>query len=96
MPGFSINTSCIKSIKASYKDKLESNKRARGMDEYQAAEKETGGETGTGPRAVAPKEQPIKKSQQAVSKRSHGSTSKGESIPKGARRDRRLKPQCPR
>ena len=27
MPGFGINTSCIKSIKAFYKDKLESNKR---------------------------------------------------------------------
>ena len=87
MPGFSINISCIKSIKASYKDKLESNKRAQGMNEYQAAEKETGGEIGTGPRAAAPKEQPIKKSRQAVSKRSHGSTFKGESIPKRARRE---------
>ena len=47
MPGFSINVSCIKSIKASYKDKLESNKRARGMEEYQAAEKEARGEAGT-------------------------------------------------
>ena len=34
MPGFRINTSCIKSIKASYKDKLESNKCMRGMDEF--------------------------------------------------------------
>ena len=34
MPGFRINASCIKSIKASYKDKLESNKHMRGMDEY--------------------------------------------------------------
>ena len=57
------------------------------MDEYQAAEKETGGEIGTGPRAAASKEQPIKKSRQAVSKRSHGSTSKGEPIPKKARRE---------
>ena len=57
------------------------------MEEYQAAEKETGGETGAGPRVAAPKEQPIKKSQQAVSKRSHGSTSKGEPIPKKARRE---------
>ena len=87
MPGFSINISCIKSIKATYKDKLESNKRARGMEEYQAAEKEAGRETGVGPRAAAPKEQPIKKSRQAVSKSSHGSTSKGEPIPKKARRD---------
>ena len=57
------------------------------MDEYQAAEKETGGETGTGPRAAAPKEQPIKKSWQAVPKRSHGSAFKGEPIPKKARRE---------
>jgi len=63
MPGFRINTSCITSIKASYKDKLESNKRVHGMDEYQAAERETGGEAGTGPRAAAPKGQPAKKSQ---------------------------------
>jgi len=47
MPGFEINTLCIKSIKASYKDKLESNKRVRGIDKYQATEKETGGETWT-------------------------------------------------
>jgi len=46
MPGFGINTSCIKSIKASYETKLESNKRMRGMDKYQAAERETGGEVG--------------------------------------------------
>ena len=56
-----INTSCIKSIKVSYKDKLESNKCMRGMDEYQAAERETGGEARMGPRAAAPKGQPAKK-----------------------------------
>jgi len=55
MPDFGINTSCIKSIKASYKDRLESNKRMRGMDGYQAAERETGGEAGMEPRTVAPK-----------------------------------------
>ena len=87
MPDFGINTSCIKSIKASYKDKLESNKRMRGMDEYQAAKKKTGGETGTGPRAAAPKGQPAKRSRQAVSKRSHSSASKGEPILKKARRE---------
>jgi len=87
MPGFLINISCIKSIKASYKDKLASNKRVRGMKEYQAAEKEAGGETVAGPRAAAPKEHPAKKSRQAVSKRSHGSTSKSEPIPKKARRE---------
>ena len=83
MPGFGINTSCIKSIKASYKDKLESNKRVRGMDEYQTAERETGGEVGMGSKAAAPKGQPAKKSRQAVSKRSHGSTSKGEPTREG-------------
>jgi len=61
MSGFRINTPCIKSIKASYKDKMESNKHMRDMDEYQAAEKETGGKTGTGLRVAAPKEQPLKK-----------------------------------
>ena len=59
----------------------------RGMDKYQAAEKETGGEAGMGPRAAAPKGQPAKKSQQAVSKRSHSSASKSEPIPKKARRE---------
>ena len=38
-------------------------------------------------RAAAPKEHPIKKSRQVVSKCSHGSTSKGEPIPKKARRE---------
>jgi len=87
MPDFRINTSCIKSIKASYKDMLESNKRMRGMNKYQAAERETGGEAGMGSRAAAPKGQPTKKSRQAVSKRSPGSASKGEPIPKKARRE---------
>ena len=40
-----------------------------------------------GPRAAAPKGQPAKKSQQAVSKRSHSSASKGEPIPKKARKE---------
>jgi len=40
VPGFKINTSCIKSIKASHKAKLDSNKRVRGMTKYQAAKKE--------------------------------------------------------
>ena len=103
MPGFGINTSCIKSIKASYKAKLDSNKRVRGMSEYQAAEREIGGEAGveprrevsrTGaaaaepePRIVAPKEQTARKSWQAVAKRSRGSASKGEPSPKKARRE---------
>ena len=57
------------------------------MDEYRAAERETGGEVGMEPRIVAPKGQPAKKSQQVVVKRSRGSTSKGEPIPKKARRE---------
>jgi len=59
MLGFKINTSCIKSIKASYKAKLESNKYVRGMTEYQEDEREIGGEVGIEPRIVAPKEQPV-------------------------------------
>ena len=46
MPDYLINYSCIKGINASYEDKLVSNKRMRGIDEYQAAKKEAGGETG--------------------------------------------------
>ena len=62
MPDFRINTSYIKSIKTSYETKLESNKHVRGMDEYRAAERETRGEAGIGPRSVAPKGKPVKKS----------------------------------
>ena len=87
MPDFGINTTCIKSIKASYEIKLESNKRVRGMDEYRAAERKTGGEAGMDPRTVAPKGQPVKKSRQAVAKRSRGSASKGEPILKKVRRE---------
>ena len=68
----------------------------RYQDEYQAAERETGGEAGIGPRSVAPKGQPVKKSRQAVSKRSRGSASKGEPIPKKARRESELKLRCPK
>ena len=39
------------------------------------------------PRTVAPKGQPAKKSWQAVIKRSRGSASKGEPIPKKARKE---------
>ena len=67
----------------------------RGMDEYQAAERETAGEAGMGSRAVAPKGQPAKKSRQAVSKRSHGSASKGEPIPKKARRESEAEASMP-
>ena len=84
MPGFRINTSCIKSIKESYETKLESNKRVQGMDEYRAAERETGGEARMEPRTVAPKGRPAGKS---VAKRSRGSAFKGEPIPKKVRRE---------
>jgi len=96
MSGFGINTSCIKSIKASYETKLESNKRMRGMDEYQVAERETGGEAGMGPWAVAPKGQPAKKSLQVVSKRSRGSAFEGESFPKKARRESEAEASMPK
>jgi len=96
MPDFGINTSCIKSIKTSYETKLESNKCVRGMNEYRAAERETRGETGIEPRTVALKGQPAKKSRQAVAKCSRGSMSKGEPIPKKARRESELKLRCPR
>ena len=80
MLDFRINTSCIKSIRASYEIKLESNKRVRGMDEYRAAERETGGEARMEPRTIALKGQPATKSRQVVAKRSRGSASKGEPI----------------
>jgi len=41
-----MNTSYIKSIKASYKAKLGSKRRMRGMSEYQEAERETEREAG--------------------------------------------------
>ena len=69
MPDFEINSSCIKSIKASYKAKLESNKRVRGLNEYQEVERGTGGEVGMEPMIVAPKGQPTRKSRQAMAKR---------------------------
>jgi len=61
MPDFSINISCIKSIKASYKDKLVSNKRARGMEEYRVAEKEIGGEIGWDREQLHPKSSRLKR-----------------------------------
>ena len=96
MPGFRINTSCIKSVKASYETKLESNRRVRGMDEYWAAKRETGEETGMEPRTIALKGQPTKKSRQAVAKHSRGSASKGEPIPKKARRESEAEASMPK
>ena len=87
MPGYSMERSCIKSINASYEEKLASNKRMRGIDEYQAAKKEARGEIGVEPRAAAPREQPARRHRRAVPKRPHGSTSTVEPTPKKARRD---------
>ena len=49
-----------------------------------------------GPRTVAPKGQPARKSQQAVTKCSRGSASKGEPIPKKARREPEAKASMPK
>jgi len=102
VPGFRINTSCIKSIKASYKAKLDSKKRVRRMTEYQEAERETTGKvemeprrevsrtgattTEPKPRVIASKEQSTRRSQQVMAKRPRGSTSRGEPSPKKANR----------
>ena len=95
MPDFGINSSCIKSIKASYKAKLESNKRVRDMNEYQEVKRGTGGEEGMEPRTVALKGQPAKKNRQAVAKRSRGSASKGEPILKKAKRESEAEASMP-
>ena len=94
-----INTSCIRGIKSTYKIKLGSKGYLmRGMDKFQAAEKEEGGESrrevsGTGTAAAEPeplivmtKEQPAKKSRQVVAKHSRGSASQGEPRSKKARK----------
>ena len=96
MPDFRINTSYIKSIKASYETKLESNKRVRGMDEYWAAERETGGKAGMKPRTVATKEQPAKKRRQAVAKRFRGSALRVSLSRRRLGGNRRLKLRCPK
>ena len=59
------------------------------------AERETGGEVGMEPRIVAPKGQPTRKTQQAMAKRSRGSTSKGEPSPKKARRESEAEASMP-
>ena len=42
---YSMEYSCIKSINASYEEKVASNKRSRGLDEYRTAQREARGET---------------------------------------------------
>jgi len=66
------------------------------MDEYRAAERETGGEARMELRTVAPKGQPATESQQAVVKRSRGFASKGEPNPKNARRESEAKASMPK
>ena len=58
--------------------------------------RETGGEAGMEPRTVAPKGQPTTKSLQVVAKRSRGSASKGEPIPKKARRESEAEASMPK
>ena len=65
------------------------------MDEYRAVEREIE-EAGMEPRTVAPKGQPAKKSRQAVAKRSRGSASKGEPMPKKARRKSEAEASMPK
>ena len=49
VPGFGINTSCIRGIKSTYKTKLGSKGcQMQGMDEFQAEEKEEGANLGGG------------------------------------------------
>ena len=79
--------SCIKSINASYEEKVASNKRSRGLDEYRAAQREARGETQGKPRAATPREQSARRHRQAVHKRPHGVTLQAEPAPKKARKD---------
>ena len=65
------------------------------MDEYRAVEREIE-EAGMEPRTVAPKGQPVKKHRQAVAKRSRCSASKGEPIPKKARRESEAETSMPK
>ena len=95
IPGYSMEHSCIKSINASYEEKLASNKRMRGIDEYQAAKREARGETRVESRATAPREQPARKHRQAVPKRSHVATLQAEPAPKKARKNSRAETSMP-
>jgi len=92
-----MNTSCIRSIKASYKIKLGSKRRIRGMSEYQEAERETEREarretsrTGAAMAlesgAGAAEEHSVRKARQVVSKRPRATTSQGKPSPKKAKK----------
>jgi len=89
MPNFRMNTFCIKSIKASYKVKLGSKSRMRGLSKYQEAEREVEREarreaSKTGVALVlesgagATEDHPVRGVQHVVSKRPRASTFQGE------------------
>jgi len=97
-------TSSIKSIKASYKVKLGSKSRMRGMSEYQEAEREVEREAmrETSRRGVAlmsepvvraAGERPFRRARHVVSKRPRAFTSQGKPSPKRPKKDMRLKLQ---
>ena len=86
-----MNTSCIKSIKASYKVKSSSKSHMRGMSEYIKVEREARKETGrteaaSGLESGAVEEQPTQRTQHAVPKRPRASASQGEPSQKKARK----------
>ena len=90
-----MNTSCIKSIKASYKVKSGSKSRMRGMIEYQEAQKEekkearreaSRAEATSGSGAEATEEHPIRRTRYVVPKRPRTFASQGEPSPKKARK----------
>jgi len=102
VPGFGINTSCIKDIKSTYKAKVGSKGcRMREMTEYQEAEKEAkkearreasrvraASESESGEEGA--KEHPIQKTRYGVPRRPRVSASQDEPSPKKARKDLRL------
>ena len=102
-----MNTSCIRSIKASYKTKLGSKRRIQGMSEYQETERETEREarretSRTGAAMVlesdagATEEHSVQKARQVVSKRPRAATSQGEPVQRRLKKGLRLKllPGC--
>ena len=92
-----MNTSCIKSIKASYKVKSGYKSRMRGMSEYQEAERKakreamretsrTGVALMSEPVVGAAEEHPVRRAQNVMSKRPQASASQGEPSPKKVRK----------
>ena len=92
-----MNTSCIKSIKASYKVKSGFKSRMRGMSEYQEAEKEAenkarreadrvGAASGSRSGAGAAEECPVRRTRHVVPKHPRASAFQGKPSPKKARK----------